>query len=659
MSDLVTTSELSGPKFLLLEPGSYPARSGDIYNRILETEADILEAIQDAWGSDVIALDYETEGNDFSRDIKIIGVGLAWDRGSCYFEGHLIPDLFIDLLKEHKGLIAHNVMFDGGVTKKVLGFHPDWLMCTFTMLAMLHNESPESRWGLKDAQINLLGWSESNERELDEWLILNEYYIGVKRVDSSPENLLAQYNLKKIRPDKSKMHLAPTEILGKYCCLDADSTYLLFTEVLRPKSKEFPGFWEFLQLDQMFLIRTLIDQKILGIPMDISGLNELGSTLLKEADELTDEFLFHPETRPHIVQLEKEYLRPLQDRQIEKYTKSGAVSKNWLKWQNKLIAATNGEDPEYLFNIQSAMQMRELLYGRLGYSPKILTDAGLPSTSGKAVKGMGQPGNLLLRRADSVKCLTYINKYLELLTECNRDTIHPSFRGPGTVTGRLTSKEPNLQQVEKSKRMMELFQARPGKVWVDLDFSALEPTVTTEFSGDPNMELIYGNGRPSNDIYIFVMSSIPGMGDKTRLLGYDPKNPSPESLARVKKEMKHERGICKTVVLACISEGTLIRVKDRGLVRIENVINGDEVWDGVNWVKTTGAIDKGKRGCNYTEQVLLTDDHLILDTENNWNAAKEYRKICSGTKTPQPIKLKRASASWSDIWKVVCSFFSS
>jgi len=57
--------------------------------------------------------------------------------------------------------------------------------------------------------------------------------------------------------------------------------------------------------------------------------------------------------------------------------------------------------------------------------------------------------------------------------------------------------------------------------------------------------------KVSQDIYCFVMAHVPGMEDRAKALGYDPYNPTKESLARVKKEMKKERSICKTVVLAC------------------------------------------------------------------------------------------------------------
>ena len=190
-----------------------------------------------------------------------------------------------------------------------------------------------------------------------------------------------------------------------------------------------------------------------------------------------------------------------------------------------------------------------MFYDKLKVPAEIFTEGGEPAVSIKAMKKMGDLGAILVERADRTKALSYVDAYMELSEATG--SMHPSFRCPGTVTGRLSGKDPNLQQMPKTKAMMDQFHARPGHVWVDLDFSALEPVVLTEFSQDENMMLIYGDGRPSNDIYLFVGAHIPGMGDKIRGVGYDPRNPTKEGLGRAKKECKHERSICKTVVLAC------------------------------------------------------------------------------------------------------------
>jgi hypothetical protein len=80
---------------------------------------------------------------------------------------------------------------------------------------------------------------------------------------------------------------------------------------------------------------------------------------------------------------------------------------------------------------------------------------------------------------------------------------------------------------------------------------ALEPHCTAELSGCPRMEAIFGEGRPDNDVYLFIGAHIEGLKEGILATGYDPYNPTPEGLAKAKKECKKARSICKVVHLSC------------------------------------------------------------------------------------------------------------
>lgn len=552
----VTTTTITGPEFILLEPGQHLPRTGPSHGRLYHSPSmhDAKSIVESALSSKILALDFETKGGDVSLpSIQIIGVGLSWDTGSCYIDWGSSPEIvqeeILHLIYTHTGLIAHNVYFDGGVLAQVYKHHANWHACTYALLAKLHNESPESRWGLKDAQVNILGWADSNEHELDEWLCVQGHYRGNRRVDESAEALRKLYEEGKLKPEKGEMWRAPFDILGKYCCLDAEACYLLYTKILKPVSSKFPALEQWFQQDFMHLIKQLIDQKIHGMLVDRDSLQLYGEDLRSDIVSLSNQFMADPQIKQATSELEEEMRAEVYTKHPPQYTKSGATNKNYEKWLAKCELIDSGGVPEYNFNIQSGDQLRKLFYEKLKYPAQIFTEGGEPAVSIKALKKMGELGSVLVERADRVKALSYVDAYMELSE--GRGSMHPSFRCPGTVTGRLSGKDPNLQQMPKTKAMMDQFHARPGHVWVDLDFSALEPVVLTEFSQDENMMLIYGDGRPSNDIYLFVGAHIPGMGDKIRGVGYDPRNPSKEGLGRAKKECKHERSICKTVVLAC------------------------------------------------------------------------------------------------------------
>lgn len=587
----IVTTEISEStkrnEYVLLKPAPTPARTGKYFQRIYNYTM-IPSVIRSFQSSKYLAFDFETKGNDYSeKSLEICGLGLAWDKGSCYFNWHNLSSknqvLLLDAVSQHPGLLAHNAYFDGGIIYSKYKTHAAHLKCTLALYMMLANEGwAGQQHGLKSAQIDILQWESSNEKDLDEWLVTHGFYKGNKLTDNSYHNLLQRARDGSLLPDKGEMWRAPTDILGKYCILDADSCYLLFTKHLLPATERFPEFYEWFCSKWMLHIRTHIEQKVAGIHVDRYGLESRRISLAYTINDLEDKFLSNEQVAPFISVIEKEMVRELEEKEPARYkkvkpippeppmfTKSGApskvhqkwqeniaagkyepeISKNWINWEDKYQQALLGKLPEYKFNLSSGPQLQRLFYDLMGNEIRVRTEKGLPATGVKALKHFGTPGELLIERAYNEKELTYIQDYIQR-TE-HRPTIHPSFRLPGTKTGRLSSKGPNLQQVPKSKAVMSLFRAAPGTCWVDLDFSALEPVVATEFSGDENMKLIYADGRPPNDIYLFVASSIPGIGEKVTESGYNPRNPTKEGIANAKKVCKHERSICKTVTLAC------------------------------------------------------------------------------------------------------------
>lgn len=570
----------------LIRPRHTPARTGPSYQRTL-VPSEVLTVLADAAGSQYLAVDFETKGADYSQGhIYMAGIGLAWDTGSCYMQwselGPSERSAVKQLLTTHQGLLAHNSYFDGGVLRVNFGSHGHFAACTQALLKFLSNEGwAGQKYGLKEAMTEILLWSSDNTEGTDIWLVEHGFYKGNRLKDESPENLRARALAGSLKADKAELWRVPKDILAPYCILDAEAAYLLYTQILRPVAERFPELLSFFEKEWMYLIQIHIDQHVHGILMDTEGLARRREELEGEITVLTEKFLTHPEVAPAVLVLEQEYLLPLAAKEPPRFkkakprpaeparlTKKGEPNKaylkwvameaagkylpqqslNWENWKERYDLAASGENPDYRFNIDSGQQKAELLYRRLGYEIQVLTESEGPSTAGKAVMHMGEIGKILVAREDLMKELTYITKYQELTQEI--PTIHPKFSLPGTSTGRLSSSQINLQQVKKTKAMMNLFVSRPGTTWIDLDFSALEPVVTAEFTGDENLLKLYGNGRPANDVYLFIGSGIPGIGEKIRAAGYNPDAPTKEGVASAKKICKHERNLCKVVHLS-------------------------------------------------------------------------------------------------------------
>lgn len=89
---------------------------------------------------------------------------------------------------------------------------------------------------------------------------------------------------------------------------------------------------------------------------------------------------------------------------------------------------------------------------------------------------------------------------------------------------------------------------RNGQTFVSGNTS-LEQVVLAELSQDASLWKLFGPTAKPNDIYLFSGASMPGLGEKIRATGYDPDNPTPDAIARAKKECKTERQLSKVVVL--------------------------------------------------------------------------------------------------------------
>lgn len=557
------------PRFILIEPKPLPARAGTCYQIVCPSSQQAEELLRSALSSPVVAIDFETKGSDYSlppEEADVVGVGLAWDTGSCYLDirseyTELVWQLLAKLVTEHRGLIAHNVYFDGGWIRRNFGQHANWMACTYGLYMQLANEGWEGqRWGLKEAMRDVLLWSDTNEAELDTWLVEN----GYKKHNGNPK--------------KEEMWRAPADILGKYCVLDAEATYLLMVEIFQPLLARFPVVESYHR--DLFLphVKIHIDQKMCGIetnrPHWVKYMKELSAAIAETEKSVRE----HPVAGPYIFSWEeakyKEFLstEPTMYKKVKertepaKYLKDGTtLSKNWVKWTElqgrpkeetahwkkwveKKALIEQGLDEDYLFNLQSGDHLRSLLYDKMKKPVLLLTDSGKPAVSEDALKAMGDIGQLLITRALKVKEASYVSDYIDRTV--SRNTIHPSFRLPGTVTGRLSGREPNLQQMPKTRGTLNGFVSRTGYSFVDCDVNALEMVVTAELSQDENLLALYGPNAKKNDIYLFYGALMPGLGEKITAAGYDRLNPTQAGIDAAKKACKKERGIAKLLILS-------------------------------------------------------------------------------------------------------------
>lgn len=165
------------------------------------------------------------------------------------------------------------------------------------------------------------------------------------------------------------------------------------------------------------------------------------------------------------------------------------------------------------FNINSPKQLGTVLFEKMGLPKGKKTKSGY-STSAQTLeklKGYHEIIDMILDyRAFSKLKSTYVDGIINLITEKGR--VHSSFNQIETRTGRISSTEPNLQNIpvrtERGRKLRKYFKAKEGCVLVDADYSQIELRVMAHISGDKNMINAFKNG---DDIHAITASQIFGI----------------------------------------------------------------------------------------------------------------------------------------------------
>ncbi|MBP3747208.1 MAG: DNA polymerase I [Ruminococcus sp.] len=158
------------------------------------------------------------------------------------------------------------------------------------------------------------------------------------------------------------------------------------------------------------------------------------------------------------------------------------------------------DDAGHEFNISSPKQLGTVLFDEIGLPAKKKTKSGY-STSADVLEELRNQSpivdNVLKYRQYTKLNSTYVVGLLDKIAPDGR--IHTSFKQTETRTGRISSTEPNMQNIpvrtELGSRMRKFFVAPEGKVLVDADYSQIELRVMAHLCGDENMSEAFRSGE--------------------------------------------------------------------------------------------------------------------------------------------------------------------
>ncbi|NQZ32961.1 MAG: DNA polymerase I [Oceanospirillaceae bacterium] len=186
------------------------------------------------------------------------------------------------------------------------------------------------------------------------------------------------------------------------------------------------------------------------------------------------------------------------------YVDATMLAQQSLDIQTRLLELESAahEAAGQVFNLSSPKQLQEILFEKLGLPVKKKTPKGVPSTAEEVLVDLAQsyelPKLLLEYRGLAKLKSTYTDK-LPLMINARTKRIHTSYHQAVAATGRLSSTDPNLQNIpirsEQGRKIRQAFVTPAGYKMVAADYSQIELRIMAHLSGDKGLLNAFTKGE--------------------------------------------------------------------------------------------------------------------------------------------------------------------
>ena len=218
------------------------------------------------------------------------------------------------------------------------------------------------------------------------------------------------------------------------------------------------------------LIDVIVDMETTGISFDFEFAEELSNKYTAKLRDIEEEFY--------------QYIKRYDD-----------------KIDNYRITRGNQVRLDDPINIASPQQLAVLLYDIVGLTPI----KGQRGTGVDILKKLDTELTDIILKYREVKILlsTFIDKMPQVVNP-KTSRIHASFNQVGADTGRMSSSEPNMQNIpSRNDEIRKMFKATEGYLMISSDYSAQEPRIMSHMSQDKKMIQAYKDGK---DLYVEIAS---------------------------------------------------------------------------------------------------------------------------------------------------------
>jgi DNA polymerase-1 len=272
--------------------------------------------------------------------------------------------------------------------------------------------------------------------------LLGEKSLGLKALSFNRLGIEMTDITELIGSGKKQINMSQVEVsvAGKYACADADNTGRL-DRLLGTELKE-QGLWQLFADVEMPLVPILMKMERKGVALDVNLLGDMSRRLGKRLLELEDEI----------------------------YQKAGRR-----------------------FNINSTQQLSPVLFQELKLPAARKTKSGFSTDASvlEELRGQHPIIELILEYRQLTKLKSTYADALPGLVNQKTGRVHTSFNQTKTTTGRLSSSDPNLQNIpvrgEQGKEIRQAFVAPPGYELLSADYSQIDLRALAHLSQDPEL----------------------------------------------------------------------------------------------------------------------------------------------------------------------------
>lgn len=260
-------------------------------------------------------------------------------------------------------------------------------------------------------------------------------------------------------------------------------------------------------------IKDIIQMQLTGLPVDMQRVAEVKVELQADNDSAVQRMLANPSLQGYTYHLKSEHVRKRNE-----------------KLKTKQISMADEEVKAIVFNPNSDPQLQGFLYEHLGLPVINRTKSKAPSVDGDTIKALKNHSKDpdVLAFLDALMDYTAVNKILTSFIPAMEKAqqgndghyyLFGYFNLGGTVSGRLSSSKPNLQNLPANSKYAKLikscFKAPPGWFFCGIDFSSLEDRISALTTKDPNKIKVYTDGYDGHSLraYTYFGDQMPGIVD--------------------------------------------------------------------------------------------------------------------------------------------------